>query len=74
MLNKALSKVFLSEHRKEINTITSDLSDYWTRTNDLSLGCLRYFQDLNNKFELVYIPKLIGSSSILVVRYFIDFC
>lgn len=44
--------MFLPKHENEINKITADLASYWERTNDFSLGCLRYFQDINSKFEL----------------------
>ena len=56
MINKVLNKLFLPKHENEINKITLDLADYWERTNDFSLACLRYFQDLNNKFELGFNP------------------
>ncbi len=52
MINKLFNKVFLSKQENEINVITGDLGDYWKRTNDFSLACLRYLQDLNTKFEL----------------------
>ena len=57
MINKFFNNVFLPKHANEINIITSDLSDYWKRTNDFSLACLRYFQDLNTKYELGFDPN-----------------
>ena len=52
MINKLFNKILLPKHANEINVITSDLADYWQRTNDFSLACTRYLQDLNSKFEL----------------------
>lgn len=52
MINKLFNKLFLPKHENEINIITADLSSYWERTNDFSMACLRYFQDLNTKYEL----------------------
>jgi len=52
MLNKIFNKIFLSKYENEINVITGELANYWERTNDFSLACLRYLQDLNNKYEL----------------------
>lgn len=52
MINKLLNKLLLPKHENEINLITADLALYWEKTNDFSLACLRYFQDLNTKYEL----------------------
>lgn len=60
MINKIFNKVFLSKYENEINIITADLAYYWERTNDFSLACFRYFQDLNNKFELGFEPDEIS--------------
>lgn len=52
MINNLFNKVFLPKHENEINKVTADLASYWERTNDFSLACLRYFQDINSKFDL----------------------
>jgi hypothetical protein len=56
MINKFFNAILLPKHANEINVITSDLSDYWEKTNDFSLACMRYLQDLNTKFELGFNP------------------
>lgn len=55
-----LDKFLLPKYGYEINTIVSDLLDYWKRTNDFSLACMRYLQDLNTKFELGLSPTEIS--------------
>jgi uncharacterized protein YozE (UPF0346 family) len=60
MINKLFNKLLLPKHANDINIITSNLSDYWERTNDFSLSCMRYLQDLNTKFELGFNPNEIS--------------
>jgi hypothetical protein len=52
MINKLFNKILLPKHANDINIIASDISDYWKRTNNSRLACIRYLQDLNSKFEL----------------------
>lgn len=49
-------KLFLAKHEKELNKITGELAMYWERTNDFTLACVRYVQDLNSKFQLGFSP------------------
>lgn len=74
MINKFINAILLPKHINEINTITSDIADYWQRTNDFSLSCIRYFQDLNSKFELGFSDTEINEIvSTLITKCYISY-
>jgi hypothetical protein len=74
MISKILNRILLPAYANEINIITNDLSDYWERTNDFSLACMRYLQDLSVKFELGFDNNEITDIvSIIISKCYISF-
>lgn len=70
-MKNLFNKILLPKYANELNVIISDLLDYWKRTNDFSLACMRYLQDLNTKFELGFNPDEISNivAKIILVSY-----